>query len=101
MDIKYPFKSIKTRRGAVMTKIKGLRIVKKSEKAFDYEINFKSPFDKFDKERIKEYIKSVLQTDYRYKCINVSKQTNGRILLVGNRNKLINEMYMSEIRTLF
>ena len=84
-----------------MNRIKELRIVKKREKDFNYEINFKSPFDKFDKDRIKEYIKSVLQTDYKDKCINVSKQTNGRILLVGNRNVLINELYMSEIRTLF
>lgn len=32
MDIKYPFKSIITRGGSIMTKIKGLRIVKKAKK---------------------------------------------------------------------
>ncbi len=83
-----------------MNKFRGLRIIKKNKVDFNYEVNFKSPFDKFDKEKIKEYIKSILQTEYKEKCINVLKQSNGRILFIGNRNYLINEIYMSEIRTL-
>lgn len=83
-----------------MSKIKGLRIVKKNKLHFNYELNFKSQFDNSDKKIIKEYVKFILQTEYKEKCINVSKHSNGLILLIGNRNYLINEIYMSEIRIL-
>ena len=81
-----------------MGRIKGLRIVKKfSDRGMSFEINFKSPFAKEEKEIIKNYVRSMMQTDYSGKCINILKQ-NGRILFIGNEKHVLNVMYMSEMR---
>lgn len=82
-----------------MLKMSGLKIVSKKKNIY-YEINYKSIFSKEDKNFIKEYVNEVLQTDYREKCINVIKQENGFISFVGNKNNVICEIYLSEIKYL-
>ncbi len=81
-----------------MPKIKGLRIIKKVEPKANYEINFKAPFKKEDKEALKLYINEVMQTSYLGKCINVNMTANRRVILTGTQNCLINDFYMSEIK---
>ncbi|MCT7564580.1 hypothetical protein ACOTWR_11865 [Aliarcobacter butzleri] len=77
----------------------GLKIVKKRQEIV-HEINFKSAFSKEDKNIIKEYVKNILQTDYKEKCINILKQQNGLVLFFGNNKRFICEIYLSEIRAL-
>lgn len=81
-----------------MPKIKGLRIIKKVEPKANYEINFKATFEKEDKETLKMYINEIMQTSYSGRCVNVEKTVDGRILLTGTKNYVINDFYMSEIR---
>lgn len=82
-----------------MLKMSGLKIVSKNKKIV-YEINYKSIFKKEDKNVIKEYVNEVLQTDYKERCINVFNHGNGFISFVGNKNKVICELYLSEIKYL-
>ncbi|WP_418181272.1 hypothetical protein ACNSOL_12250 (plasmid) [Aliarcobacter lanthieri] len=78
-----------------MSKMCGLRILKKSKVTF--EINYKTFFSKDEKDLIKDYVEKILFTEYKGKCLNVEKNNN-LILFSAPKNLKITEVYFSEIK---